>query len=197
MNAYADVEQYKDWFDITTTTNDAVIVALLEAVSRYIDNVCNRRFYPVTETRYFTATDSECVFIYDLLSVTALKTDDDGDRTYENTWTAADYDLMPYNATTDGVPYTWIETTPYGDYSFPATSKGVELAGSFGYCTAANRPYSIMEACLLGTHRLYKRHDTPLGVSASPALGQMQVIVKELNSDPDFMALLAPYRRLV
>lgn len=197
MNAYADLEQYKDWFDVTTTTNDAVIVSMLEAVSRHIDHICGRRFYPATETRYYTASDSAQLFVDDLLSVTTLKTDEDGDRTYEITWQTTDYDLMPYNASTDGVPYTWIEVAPDGDYNFPATRKGVELAGSFGYCTAANRPYQIMEACLLGAHRMYTRHDTPLGVSASPTLGQMQVIVRELGTDPDFMALLAPFRRLV
>jgi len=195
--AYADLEQYKDWFNVTTTDNDAVTVSLLEAVSRFIDLYDRRHFYAAAETRYYTPEENDYLYVDDLLSVTTLKTDEDGDRTYEITWTTSDYDLMPYNATTDGKPYTWIETTPDGSYSFPLIKKSVELAGSFGYCTGANRPYPIFEATLLGAHRLFARHDTALGVSASPSLGQLQVIVRELGTDPDFIGLIAPYRRLI
>ena len=55
----------------------------------------------------------------DLLSVTTLKTDEDGDRTYEITWATTDYDLMPYNATLESQaqPYSHLQTTPDGDYT--------------------------------------------------------------------------------
>lgn len=195
-NEYATVRMYKDWFDVTSSDHDEVILALLETVSRYIDSHLHRRFYAATETRYFTAADSSTAFINDLLSVTTLKTDSDGDRTYEDTWTTSDYDLCPYNASTDGQPYTWIETAPEGDYTFPSTRKGIEIAGSWGYCAAGSEPQPIQEACLLGAHRLYARHDTALGVSASPNLGQLQTIVRELGTDPDFLAMIAPYKRL-
>lgn len=194
-NEYATLELYKVCFDVTTPDNDKVIEDLLTTVSRYVDNWTQRKFYATTETRYYTAADPSTVFVDDLLSVTTLKTDSDGDRTYEDTWTTADYDLCPYNATTDGLPYGWIETTPEGDYSFPSTKKGIEIAGSFGYCAIASAPQPIMEAVLIGAHRLMARHDTALGVSASPNLGQLQVIVRELGSDPDFIALLQSYKR--
>jgi hypothetical protein len=48
----------------------------------------------------------------------------------------------------------------------------------------------------MGAHRLRKRLDTPLGVSASAALGQLITRVSELQSDPDWWALVAPYRKV-
>ena len=117
--------------DLTTTdaTRDAFIKEYLEEASRWIDTACIRWFYPLVDTREFTAqTGLECK-VTDLLSVTSLKTDDDGDRTYENTWSTTDYDLMPYNYT----PYLWIEVAPQGLYLFPVTRRGVQIVGTWGY----------------------------------------------------------------
>jgi hypothetical protein len=108
-----------------------------------------------------------------------------------HTTAADDYDLMPYNATLDSEPYTWIETTPNGDYSFPVgIRKGVEISGKFGWSSA---PSPVVEACLLGAHRMMKRLQTPLGVSASAAMGELSVQVPKLRADPDLMGLLSPY----
>lgn len=197
-NGYTDLSTYKLRFfdgDTDDHKDDDNLNKVITATSRAIDNICHRRFYAATETRYYTTDDTTRVDVDDLLSVTTLKTDEDGDRTYEITWTTADYDLMPYNAALNDEPYVWIEYTPDGSYSFPGTRKGVEVKGSFGY--SSTTPAAIEEACLLVAHRYMKRASTPLGVSASPALGQMQVIVKSLVSDPDIMTLLEYYMRLV
>jgi hypothetical protein len=174
--------------------DDNMLERNIEAVSRVIDLITWRRFYAATETRYYTAERSDALVVDDLLSVTTLKTDSDGDRTYEDTWTTSDYDLMPFNATLDGAPYRSLEITPDGDYSFPTIAKGVELKGSFGY--SSTTPPPIEAACLLGASRLYQRKSTPLGVSAAANLGQLQVIVTKLKADPDFMGLVGPYTRI-
>ena len=179
----ADADQY----------DDNMLERNVNAISRAIDIITWRRFYAASETRYYTAERSDALIVDDLLSVTTLKTDSDGDRTYEDTWAVTDYDLMPHNATLDGVPYRSLEITPDGDYSFPTIAKGVELAGSFGY--SSTTPPAIEEACLLGASRYSQRKKTPLGVSAAAALGELSVVVTKLKADPDFMMLITPYIR--
>jgi len=199
-NGYTTLNVYKQRFydpdHQSDTDDDAAIEAVITAVSRAIDDVTARRFYAATQTRYYTAHYTDYLTVDDLISVTSLKTDDDGDRTYENTWQTTDYDLMPYDASTDGEPYRWIETSPDSDYIFPkGMRKGVEIAGSFGYATTA--PAAIQEACLLAAHRYMKRKDTPLGVSANTTLGQVNIIIRSLAEDPDIMALISPYIKRV
>ena len=193
-NGYIDLPIYKLRFfdgDTTDHEDDPSLERVIEATSRAIDNITGRRFYAADETRYYTATDTTEIQVDDLLSVTTLKTDENGDRTYEYTWATTDYDLMPYNAALKGWPYQWIEISVFPDYYFPLTRKGVEIAGSWGFSSAT--PADIVEACLLGSHRYMKRTSTPLGVSASAALGEMRLVVSQLRGDPDIMGLLSPY----
>ena len=120
------------------TTDDTTLEGMIEAASRKIDNDTGRRFYSnlTDETRYFTAHDPDCVFTDDIISVTTLKTDNDGDRTYENTFATTDYDLLPDNATLTLSPYTWIETSPFTSQYFPTQRKGIEITGKFGYAAS-------------------------------------------------------------
>ena len=170
--------------------DDTLLEELVEAASRRIDGHTGRRFYAASETRYYTAESRDTLFVEDLLSVTTLKTDDDGDRTYENTWATTDYDLMPFNAALESParPYTWIEVAPQGDYTFPLTRKGVQIAGSFGF--AANAPAPVREACLLIAARLWKRKDAVLGVAGASGFGE---ILMKVPIDPDVEDLLKPY----
>lgn len=126
---YCDLTKLKAALIITDTADDALLLRALEAASRWIEGEVDRYFYTVTETRYYTAKRGSYLIVDDLLSVTTLKTDDDGDRTYENTWAATDYDLEPYQ----GFPKTKISITPTGDYTFPTVTKGIEIAGIWGY----------------------------------------------------------------
>lgn len=176
--------------------SDPILESAITAASRQIDKYCGRKFYSATETHYFDANCYSELFIDDLLSVTTLKTDDDGDGTYETTWTAnTDYVLWPYNASSAGEPYTEIRTGNSGNYYFPTNvRRAVQIAGSWGYCTTAAQPQPIKEACLLLAARLYKRKDAIFGVSGPNEFGQLQIIDK---FDADVKMLLQPYRRLV
>jgi len=176
-----------------SSIDEAVMDQAISAASRMIEQYCGRRFYKATETRYYTPIFSDELFIHDLISVTTLKTDEDGDRTYEITWAATDYDLMPLNAALDNQPYTTIQITPDGVNSFPAgLPKSVQIVGVFGY--ASKIPEAIREACALQATRFFKRRDAPFGVIGSPDLGELRNL-KEL--DPDVKALLDLYRRVV
>lgn len=179
----------------TDTSNDALIEATVESVSRMIDNYTGRKFYSADGTYYYAPISIDEIYTDDLLSVTSLKTDDDADGTFETTWAATDYQLLPFNAASEGRPYTRIETSGYGDYSFPVNVKrSVQLIGSFGYCTTANQPKPVAEACKLQSVRLFKRKDAPFGVIGGGDMSQSMTIP---DLDPDVKMLLSPYVRRV
>ena len=194
-NGYTTLKEYKFRFDVTDNDDDSDIESVITAVSRSIDSICWQRFFTTSadETRYYSAEFSNWLRLPErIISITTLKTDNDNDRTYENTWTSGtDYDLMPFNAVADGEPYRYIELTPNGNYRFPAgVSKGVEIIGKFGWSSA---PATISEVSLLMANRLMSRRNLPFGVSGAPAVGQMRVVVEKMKSDPDIMELLSPY----
>lgn len=182
-------------FTSTDTADDSMLEAVVTAVSRLIDNYTGRRFFSTTadETRYYTAEFADLLLCPDdIISITTLATDADGDRTYESTWTASDYDLEPYNAALDGAPYTRIAVMPSGGHGFPAgVAKGIKIVGKFGY--AATTPSPVEEACLLQCERVYKRKDAVFGVIGSAEMGQTMVIPK---LDPDVQLMLSGYQRV-
>lgn len=193
-NGYCTLAELRERLQFTATdvTDDSMLESVVAAVSRWIDKYTGRRFYAATETRYYKADDASLLRVDDLLSITSLGTDSDGDRTYEYTWASTDYDLEPANAATDGEPYTRIALAPQGRYSFPVgMAKGVKIVGSFGY--AATTPATIKEACLLQCERLYKRKDAPFGVLGSADMGQMMVVPK---LDPDVQMQLGSFQRV-
>lgn len=185
-NAYATTAQFKARLDIVDDADDTVLEQVLEAASRAIDGWCARQFYTETATRTFTAEAIDFLAIPDLYSITSLKTDADGDRTYETTWASTDYDLDPEDA-----PYTAITLTPAGRYAFPTLRRSVQIAGDWGY--SATAPHAIREACLLQASRYFLRKDAPFGVTGSTEHGQLQTIS---SIDPDVKQLILPYRNV-
>ena len=172
-NGYTTLDKVKITKDIgeLDAADDAFIEDAITAASRFIDGEAGRRFWKdaADATRTYRAAAGDTVFVDDLVSVTTLKTDLDGDRVYETTWTATDYDLMPENASTDGQPYTWIQVTPMGSYSFPRQPKGVQVVGKFGFPSV---PADIEYACRLIALRCYQNRygqniDGPATITAA------------------------------
>ena len=200
-NGYATLAQLKA--EIMTswpgadTADDTLLERAVESASRWIDRKTGTRFYTTTndETRYYTLTgeDSETFLCPDdILSVTTLATDDGG-RTWSDTWAATDFDLCPLGATsnpTGAMPFTWIETTPEGEYTYTFYRKGIKIIGKFGYCAVASIPTDIVRATLLIAQRLFKRKDAVFGVMGTAAMGQVTL---QIPQDPDVMALILPY----
>ncbi len=178
-------------------SRDQFLCDIITAVSRAIDNETSRYFYQSAahEVRYFTARDEHRILIGDYVSITALYTDNlSGDRTYPYTWATTDYDMWPYDAATfsEAEPYRYIDITPRGLYQFPKNvAKGVKVDAIFGWPVV---PQSIQKACLLWSERVFKRYQTPLGISAMTALGQQTVKVPP--PDPDVQMLYANYKML-
>jgi len=146
----------------TGTTYDSLIEDLIEAASRYIDSQTYRFFYSSTgQTVYYTPEMHDMLIVDDIYSITTLKTDEDGDGTFENTWTTGatgDFWLMPFNAGAFGnsgaFSYKWIDINPEGDYSFPTVPKSVQIIGDFGW---SGVPQDIKQACYEITNASYGR----------------------------------------
>ena len=178
--------------------DDAMLETAIEAASRAIDDKLNTRFYRNSsdEDRYYTAEYTDVFFCPDDIgSITTLATDSDADRTWGTEWESTDFDLMPFNASADGEPYRWIETTPSGNYSFVTVSKGLKLTGKFGWSTTA--PAKIKKLTQLLAERLFKRKDLVFGKAGSPELGIMELETM-LERDPEIQLLLSgPWVRVV
>ena len=89
--------------------DDTPMFQLLLACSAWVDNYCNRHFYPRTQTLVFDGSGADRLLIPDLVAITTLKSDDDADLTFETTWATTDYLSEPYNAEPTrewGQPYT-------------------------------------------------------------------------------------------
>jgi hypothetical protein len=196
-NGYCTLAEMKSKYllDLSVATYDAMIEKTINAVSRKIDNHCGRHFYQVTETRYFTPERgrSGIISIDDVYTTSGflLYTDDGQDGTYENTWATTDYSLLPTNATTKSLPYTSIEVKTLGAYRFPYGRASVKVTASFGWSAI---PDPVQVACLMHSNRIVKRFLTPLGESATSALGTMKLSIPSF--DPDILNLLEDYVRL-
>ena len=139
-NAYADLDTLKSSavLNLTGSTFDSRLLALLEDVSRWIDTHCNRHFYVLTASRRFDGAGGTQLGIPDLISITTLKTDENQDRVFELTWNSGDYLLYPLNAEPQqpwGRPHSRIlvDVAAGSRASFPFGPATVEITGSWGF----------------------------------------------------------------
>lgn len=180
------------------TADDDTIRLYIEVASRKIDHHCNvapGAFVGETQTRYYTANDSYCLVVDNLLDVasaTGLLTDNGFNRSYSATWATTAYDLYPYNATLDGVPYWKIETVATSSNCFPVGQpRGVKITGTFGYSREV--PTEVKEACLLLISRYMTRKGSDYGTVGGGDVGVFRIS----PMDPDVMKLLEPFREIV
>ena len=130
MNCYASIADLKTSLAVTSTTDDVVMRKIIDSSSRMVDRFTGRSFYVQSATKYFDGAGAR-LWIDDLLTVTTLKTDEDGDATYENTFATTDYILYDLNK----YPKTYIEISNNSNYGGFASGvkKGVQIVGVFGY----------------------------------------------------------------
>lgn len=196
-NGYCTLAEVKAALRITDTVDDSLLELSIEAASREIDGYCQRAFYSTSATRVFDSTDSFLCETDDIISVTTLKTSDDG-VSYGTTWATTDYQLEPLNGVTAGLTQPYTRIRAIGDYLFPIWSitgtfsnfAGVQIVGVFGWSTV---PTAIKQAAILLAMRQFKRYDSPLGVAGFGDIGVMRVG----RVDPDVEALLMPFKKVI
>lgn len=196
---YVGAEELKDRLGITGTTDDSVIVDVCESTSRWIDEFCGRHFYRASETRTYMPENVWLLVTDDIVSVTTLKVDLDGDGTFETTWTeGTDFVLLVgenrFNKSATGTPrpYTQVQALRGGNTWFPFTwpftrQDRVQVAGVFGWPQV---PTPVHQAALLIAADWVKMKDAPWGVAGISDLG-----VVRTNPNPWITDQLRPYFR--
>jgi hypothetical protein len=199
-NAYCTLPQVKRTLGISDTLDDDLIELNINAASRQIDGHCGRRFWQdgTVQDRQFWADDPSCLYVSgmdgDISTVTGLvvKTDDDGDGTFETTLTiATDFILLPANAADRTPVWPYEEIRLVGNYSFPRLSNGrpgVQVTAKFGWPAV---PDDVEEACIRQAAQLYEAKNAVLG---AVALGETAGMRVGRGMNPFAESLLAPYR---
>lgn len=190
-NGYCSLTELKASLRITDNVDDTLLEVAIESASREIDGSCERTFYNMgTATRYFVAQDPYYTEIDDLISLSTLKTDPDGDGNYSIVWGANDYQLEPLNGFVGGIvsPYTGVRARD--TYLFPQEEGEalVEVRGVWGWSTV---PTAVKQATIIMASRIYKRNDSPLGVAGFGDIG----VVRVGKLDPDVEALIYPFKK--
>lgn len=194
--AYATLAELRAYAGIPAddTQDDPHLQVALDAASEQIDRHCGRSFTlaAVAEARYYTATSKDYVTVDAFQTTTGLvvETDDNGDGTFETTWTVGtDFDLYPYNAAAVGAPWSRLVRTGTSR-SFPTRARRVKVTAKYGPSAV---PAPVEQACLLQALRLFTRRHAPFGVAGSPDVGSEVRLLARL--DPDVEELLRPFRR--
>lgn len=189
---YASLAELKSRLNISDTNDDTELQLALEAASRWVDGHCHRVFHSGTATRTFVPNSPYVLPVDDLVSVTTLKTDAAGDGTFETTWSASDYQLLPANpsAGPEQRPYTQIRAVGAqafpSVYGCPARQDRVQIVGVWGWPAV---PDPVKQATLVVAAETFKRKDT---FAAQGGFGDFGPVV--VRRDPFVLDLLNPYR---
>lgn len=183
-NGYAEQAEVKKFISEDTDDFNDQIDAAINAVSRAIDSITGRTFYATaaTVTKKLTAHFTDKMYIPECVSITSVKTDTDGDRTYATTLTAADH-----YETNDGSPIHTLYIKPNSTKFFLTGRGNVQIEAEWGY--SSTTPAGIKEACILGAARLFRRKDAVFGVVGGGSVGSSEIST-HLRQDVDFMMLI-------
>ena len=184
VNGYATLAEAKGFLSITDSVDDTLLENMIESASRSIDRIANRRFYldSTASAREYRVSSPVILYTDDIGTTTGLivKTDDDGDGTFETTLTLnTDYIMDPLTALSLGRPFTQI-TIVSTSTTFPifpglfqnGLRPGVQVTAKFGWPSV---PDDINQACLILTADLYKRKDSPGGILGLGDLGAIRM----------------------
>lgn len=171
------------------TSRDTDLTSVLAAASGSIDLTTGRRFWldpePVTRTfnprgRVVQRDDGDLLLTGDIGSETGLVVESGSAGAYT---AVTGYETSPDNALLDGKPIRGLLRV-LGTWG-TATAR-VRITARFGWPAV---PADITEAALIQALRLYRRKDSPEGVTGSAEWG----VVRLSRRDPDVWNLIEPY----
>lgn len=195
---YFDPDAFKATQQLDETTDgsiDADVLLALDAASRAVEVVTDRKFFQLDasndQVRLFSSRGGRTVLVDDLLVLTSLEVDQDGDGVFETVVASSDVLLQPPNAALDGRPWERItfrrpELLPSG------VSGGVRVTGRFGWPVV---PIEVVKATEIIAVKLFKRpRDAPWSVVAADVQGaairigsydaEVQMLLKDLKRTP-------------
>lgn len=195
---YCSVAELKTHLRIADSADDTPLGICVTAASRAIDKACNRQFGSASQTRYYrwageVVEGRPAIAIDDLMTTAALtvKLDQGYDGTYEQTLTyQTDFDLWPFNAAADGIPWTHVVFRPDAAVLPAGFARELEVVGTFGWTAV---PTVVKQAALIQAALFFVRRDSAYGVTGSPEVGSELRLLERL--DPEVAVALAPVRR--
>jgi len=172
------------------SVDNEIIDDIANAVSRMIDDYTGQFFYQITGgTAFYTSADGAFVPTDPFTSITQLASDNDGNGTFSQIWTTADYILAPYNAALFSQPYRGIQTSPNSNLGFPYIPRGCRLIGNLGWSSV---PDAVHQAAIIQGTAVYEARKAPFGIVGSTEQGTVLRMSNRLH--PEAQLLLDPYR---
>jgi hypothetical protein len=193
-NGYVTLNGLKGYLGISDSVEDALLEQIIEAASRSIDRIANRRFYidDAVSPRTYRPIGNLRVIVDDIGTTAGLilKTDPDANGVYQTTFTLnSDYIAEPTNSLVQGKPVTFLTIVGPTALSLPVNYwPQVQVTARWGWPTV---PHDIEQACYILSADLYKRKDSVGGVLGLSELGAIRM--SPLGRD--IAAMVRAYRR--
>jgi hypothetical protein len=193
---YCSNEELKSRLGIGDTADDFEVTLAVQAASRLVDEICGRFFWrtAATEVRTYVPSSYYDQDIDDLVSVTTLKADRDGDGVYEETWTlGTDYQLQVapwhFNPAALGEQWPYTRLNIIGPKFVPVVwpwshLDRIQVTGVFGWPAV---PLAVKQAALVAAADLFRQKDAPFGIAG---FGEFAMRVQQ---NPTVMRLLHRY----
>jgi hypothetical protein len=194
---YASADELAEHLTLPSTeasSNDVLLGRAVNSATLWINRRTNRRFDAVAAVaRTFRADNLYRLKVDDISSLSGLvvKTDAGNDGTFETTLSiGSDFYAEPENALAALEPVNVLARVNgvWPVYCWPGRRNPIEVTAAWGWPEV---PADIVEATLLYAARLYKRKNTPDGISGANDFGVLRVT----RGDSDVEALIAPYIR--
>jgi hypothetical protein len=190
-NEYGDLGALKERLGIESsdTSRDSLLTKALAAASRGIDRATGRRFWldPAVVARTFNPrgrvvreADGDVFLVDDIGSIAGLIVETGSGASFA---AVTGYETAPDNALLDGQPITGLRRV--NGFWGTATSR-VRITARFGWPSV---PDDVAEAALIQAARLFRRKDSPEGVTGSAEWG----VVRLSRRDPDVWNLIEPF----
>ena len=199
-NGYTTLAAFQAYANMSTITADetTTIEQAIEAASRTIDRIANRRFFidATATARLYRTNDFYTLSVDDIGSQVGLVValDADGNGNYTDTLTLnTDYILDPVTAPQKERPFTQI--TMIGNELFPlpiSRRPQVQVTAKFGWYNGTP-PDDVVEATLILSADYVKRASSVGGVLGLSELGAIRM--SPLGRD--ISAIVRAYRREV
>ncbi len=194
---YSTLALLKAHMRVTDVNDDVELQACLTAASRAIDYECDRQFGSAAQTRYYSPDcqllldGRPALAIDDTFAAMTVTTDLANNGLFATSLVSGtDYDLWPYNAPSDVLPWTHLLLKSTSNTYLPWTNRSVKVVGTFGWTAV---PAVVADAVLIQAARFFVRRDSAYGVAGSPSLGSEVRLLARL--DPDVALLLTSVKR--
>lgn len=185
---YTTLADLKSYLNITVSTDDTLLTALITRAQAVIDVYTDRHFEAETTTKYFHIEDLEGQILYlydnDLLTITTLV---NGNGTVID---AASYRLEPRNS-----EQKWMIRLN-GDVTWEFTDGDSEISVSGTWGWSATAPANIVHAATRLAAFIYRQKDSSTDIDR-PIITGDGVTIMPGALPQDVMRLLDPYRRRI